>query len=377
MSIGKSPVYSGKCRDLSQEEIEKNLREGKPYVFRLKTYSEKISFDDLLRGKIEYETDTFGDIAIAKGDWTPLYNLACVIDDYKMGITHVIRGEDHIPNTPKQIAIARALDIEPPKYIHIPLLLGPDKTKLSKRHGAKSIMEYKEEGYLPEAMINFLAFLGWNPKTDKEIFSINELINEFSVEGLQKSGAVFSAQKLDWLNGYYIRSKSKEKITEIAIPFLENAGLIKQKDKEESIFLVTDTEEEITFKKIAEIVNLYQERLKKISEIVDLTDFFFKKELSYPREILFWKDINDKELKESLEKAKKTLSKIKDEDWKKEIITEKLIQAANEMGDRGKLLWPLRVALSGKKASAGPFEIAEILGKKETIKRIERAMKII
>jgi len=396
MSIGKPPIYSGKCRYLSKKEVEENLSKGKPYVLRLKTQPEKIVFYDKIRGKIEYNTETFGDIVVAKDISTPLYNLACVIDDYEMRISHIIRGEDHIPNTPKQILIARALGIKTPAYLHLPLILGPDKSKLSKRHGAKSVLEYKKEGYLPEAMINFLALLGWNPGTEKEIFSITSLIKEFSVERIQKSGAVFNPRKLDWINGFYIRKKPIEKLTSLCIPYLIKEKLIAIENNknnrgkialEQKKYKILETDKIVSFNYIKEAVLLYQERLRKISEISQLIDFFFKKELNYEKDLLRWKDMTDKEIKTILDRLKKILSSIKENQWTEENIKAVLNKSFYEQkfklkkeagkGDRGYFLWPLRVALSGKKNSAGPFEISALLGKKETLERIDQAKKKI
>jgi glutamyl-tRNA synthetase len=385
MSIGEPPRYSEKCRELSDAQVKKNLAEKKPFVLRFKTPSKKIKFEDMVRGEIEYDSDSFGDIIVAKDLSTPLYNLACIIDDYEMKITHVIRGEDHIPNTPKQILIAEALGIKPPKYLHLPLILGPDRAKLSKRHEAKSVLEYKDEGYLPEALVNFLALLGWNPGTSREIFSVNSLIQEFSIERIQKSGAVFNPQKLDWINGFYIRQKSLDKLTELCIPQLIKSDLITPCFETEQYppaygaefitqkFKIKETGEEISFRFLQKVVSLYQERLKKLSEIAELTDFFFKKELEYEKELLRWRDMDDKEVKETLDNLKKILSRIKEKDWRKENLEKILLAEANKVGDRGKLLWPLRVALTGKEASAGPFEIAEILGKEKCLERIKQA----
>lgn len=387
MSIGQPPRYSEKCRNLSQEKIKKNLEAKKSFVLRFKTPSKEISFKDILRGKIKVETDSFGDIAIAKDLTTPLYNLACVIDDFEMKITHVIRGEDHISNTPKQILLAEALGIEPPKYLHLPLILGPDRAKLSKRHGAHSVLEYKEEGYLPEAVVNFLALLGWNPGTPREIFSMNSLVQEFSVERLQSGGAVFNPQKLAWINAFYIRKKSPDKLIELCLPYLIESDLIEPSFKQEKYppayggeiitqqFKIKETGEKIPFEYLKKVVSLYQERLKKLSEIVELTDFFFKKELDYPKELLKWRDMPDKEIKNSLDKLKKILVHIKQTEWTKENLEKILLPETEKAGDRGKMLWPLRVALTGKKESAGPFEIAEVLGKEKTLTRIKEAKK--
>ena len=391
MSIGQPPRYNEKCRNLSDTEIEKNLKQGKPYVLRFKTPSKKVVFEDLLRGKIEYETENFGDIVIARDLSTPLYNLASVIDDYEMEITHIMRGEDHIPNTPKQILFAEALEIKTPKYIHLPLILGRDRAKLSKRHKVKSLRDYKNDGYLPEAMINFLAFLGWNPGTQREIFSLLSLIQEFSLEGIQKSGAIFNSQKLDWLNSFYIRQKSKEKLTEFCLPYLIETGLIEPYFKSTQYppaygaktitqeFKVKETGEELSFRYLTNIISLYQERIKKLSEIPVLIDFFFRKKLDYPKQLLKWKDMQDKEIKKSLDKSKKILNKIKAENWTRKNLGEILLKLAAGFeegeGDRGRILWPLRVALTGKEASAGPFDVAELLGKERTLERIKEAQK--
>ncbi len=358
MSIGKPSRYSGKCLQLSAKQVKEKLEQGKGYVLRFKAPLKKVVFEDMLRGEIENHSDNFGDFVAAKSSSEPLYNLACVIDDFEMKISHVIRGEDHIPNTPKQILLAEALGIQIPQYLHLSMILGPDRAKLSKRHGATFVPEYKKEGYLAEAVINFLAFLGWNPGTDKEIFSINALVKTFSVEGLQKSGAVFNIKKLDWLNGFYLRQKSLDKLAELCLPYLQTAGLVKPGD---DLALVRKA------------VGLYQERLKKLSEISELVDFFFQ-EPEYDKALLFWKDNKEKETKKALDKAEKVLKKLKVGEWTKEKINQLLMEEA-EPTDRGKLLWPLRAALSGKKASASPFEIAEVLGKEKTLERIKQAKK--
>ena len=179
LSIGKPPRYSGKCVNLSEKEVERNLKEGKNYVIRFKVHPQNVEFEDLIRGKIKFDTSLMGDFVIAKDLKSPLYNYACVMDDYEMKISHVIRGEDHISNTPKQILIYKAFQISPPLFAHLPLILGPDRTKLSKRHGAVSISQYKKEGYLAESLVNFMAFLGWNPGTEREIYSLSSLVKEF------------------------------------------------------------------------------------------------------------------------------------------------------------------------------------------------------
>ena len=226
LSIGEAPRYSGKCAGLSPEEVEKFKADGKPAVIRFRVPAKKIEFNDLIRGKLEFDTSLFGDFVIAKNLTSPLYNFACVVDDFEMKISHVIRGEEHISNTPKQILLQEALNFPSPQYAHLPMILAPEKTKLSKRHGAMGISEFKKEGYLPEALVNFIAFLGWNPGGEREIYSMSSLIKEFSLEKVQKSPAVFNIKRLNFLNGFYIRQKSVEKLTELCLPYLIEQGLI-------------------------------------------------------------------------------------------------------------------------------------------------------
>ncbi len=384
LSRGEVPKYSGKCRDLSKEEVGKKLKEGEIFpIIRFKVPAKKIVFEDLIRGKVEFDTSLIGDFTIARktaDGFDPFFVLAGTVDDFEMKISHVIRGEDHLSNVPKQILLQEALGFSQPKYAHLPMILGPDKSKLSKRHGATAVSEYKKQGYLPEAIINFMAFLGWNPGSEREIYSIRSLIKEFSLERVQRGGAVFNIKKLDFLNGFYIRNIPLGKMTENCLPYLISAGLLESHEQEEkfhlgeSHFKIKETNEIIGFTALEKITELYQERLKKLSEISDLCDFFFKDKLEYDGGLLKWKEMTDKEIKSSLEKLEKLLSKIKNENWAKENLENEILPEAEKIGDRGKLLWPLRVALSGKEASAGPFEIAEVLGKEKTIKRVKEAL---
>lgn len=383
MSIGNPPLYNGKCREMSKEEIGKLLSSEKKSIIRFKSPLKKISFKDLLRGKIEFDTSLIGDFSIAKNLTTPLYNLAVVADDFEMKISHVIRGEDHIPNTPKQIMLQKALGFSQPEYLHLPLILGPDRTKLSKRHTVVAVKNYKDEGYLAEAIVNLMAFLGWNPGGDREIFSIASLIKEFSIERLQKGGAIFNEKRLDFLNGFYLKQKSLEKLTEMCLPYLIEQGLILPSFKSEQYppayggmeishaYIICETKEQVDLDYIKRVVSLYQERIKKLSEIPELADFFFQSKLQYDKDLLQWKGMKDQEIKAALEKLETIISEIEGFDQKH--LEEKIMPEAEQTGDRGRLLWPLRVALSGKKASAGPFEIAEVLGKEKTLKRIKEA----
>lgn len=360
-------------RHICEHKFEtRNLKQG---IIRLKTPSKIVKFNDLIRGEISFDTSLLGDISLAKDFRIPLYNFAVVIDDYEMKISHVIRGEDHISNTPKQILIQEALEFSMLKYAHLPLILGTDKSKLSKRHGATSVSEYQEQGYLPEALINFIALLGWAPSDNREFFSLKELIKEFSLEKVQKGGAVFNIEKLNWINGIYFKKMSIKKLTELCLPYIEEKNLnfkseILKKSQINSRPQITN------LKYLKKIIKLEQPRLVKLSEIAEKTNYFFS-EPKYDKELLKWKNMNDAEIKEFLEKSSEIASKIPTEKFKLKNIEKIFLKEAEKIGDRGRLLWPLRVAMSGKKFSPGPFEIADILGKKEILKRISFALKLV
>lgn len=392
------PKYSGRCRNLTDKQKEELEKKGmKPQLVRFKTPKKLLKFKDLIRGNLEFDTDLIGDFSLAKvypdGKYIPLYNFAVVIDDYLMKISHVIRGEDHISNTPKQILIQEALNFPRPKYAHLPLILNPDRTKLSKRHAPVAISEYKKQGYLPQALNNFIVLLGWNPKTTEEIFSLSELEEKFNLKGVQKGGAVFNIQRLDWINGYYIRKMDLNKLTKHCLPYLIKTGLIIPIPGETNplipgltsqafpgafvageYYKIKETGEKVSFDYLKKIVALEQERMKKISEIAELTKFFFVRHLDYSPDLLRWKKMTNKEIKKSLEISKKTLENLPDKKFNKKNLEKILMIQAKKIGT-GELLWPLRVALTGLKGSPGPFDILEILGKKKSLERIENALR--
>ena len=344
-------------------------------IIRFKTPLDlEIAFIDLIRGEIRFNSDTLGgDFSLAKAEspdkFLPLYNFAVVIDDFEMNITHVIRGEDHISNTPKQILIQQVLKLPMPKYAHLPLILGSDRSKLSKRPGAVSVDEYREMGYLPEALINFIAFLGWNPGTDKEIFSLEELIREFDLNKVQKSGAIFNVEKLGWLNGYYLRQLSLDELVKRVIPFLIRDGLI------DSDFSAKGGPAS-GWEYLKKILTLEQPRLKKLGEIGERVSYFFKIP-KYEPKLLIWRDMLFKDVIASLKTSLNAILQISDVDFNQKNLEKTLLKEAERAKnkDKGRLLWPLRAALTGLEASPGPFEILEILGKNESLKRVETAIK--
>jgi len=356
--------------DHSQEELEKEKKEqmkkkeapkhicdrrgkAKTGIIRFRAPAGKIVFNDLIRGKVEFEGGLLGDFSLAKDEQTPLYNFGVVVDDAEMKISHVIRGEDHISNTPKQILLYQALDLTIPEFAHLPLILGPDRSKMSKRHGSISIQQYRQEGYLSEAMINFMVLLGWNSGTEKEIFSLDELIKEFSLERIHKGGAVFNLERLNWLNGQYIRRMNLDELTGKCRLYLP---------------------QDIDFDYAKKVVALEQERMKKLSEIGETTKFFFEDDLDYEPELLVWKKMTQKEVKANLELLEKKLSEI--ENFNQKTLENEIMPLAEKHG-KGELLWPLRVALTGQKASPGPFEVMEVLGKEKTLQRLKKASNVL
>lgn len=359
--------YQSKRTKIYEKYLKQLLDSGKAYkkeIIWFKNPDKQVVFNDLIRDRLEVDSSVLGDFSIAKDLKTPLYNFAAVVDDHEMNISHVIRGEDHITNTPKQILIYEALGWKLPQFAHLPLILGPDRSKLSKRHGAVSLVDYKKQGYLPEAMVNFMALLGWsaqgrsasggNPHAD-ELFTLNQLIQKFSLEKIQKGGAIFNIDKLNWYNSYYLRQKPIQELIKLCLPYLPKKINLGKKDLEK-------------------IINLEKERMAKLSEIGEATEFFFKEPKLKP-DLLPWKQMSISDTSTSLANTISILCDIKDGDFRVDKLKAILVPAAEKFGngDRGKLLWPMRVALSGRDKSPGPFEIAEILGKKKTLERIKKA----
>lgn len=325
-------------------------------ILRFKNdFEGRIVFNDLIRRKVSFESGLLGDFSVAKNLRTPLYNFAVVIDDHEMAISHVIRGEDHISNTPKQILLQRALGFAEPNYAHLPLILGTNRSKLSKREGAVSVLEYRRLGYMAEAMVNFMILLGWHPATEKEIFTFKDILKEFSLERVQKGGAVFDLNKLKWLNAEYIKKLETKNLAEHLKEFVP--------DLSESI--KTDPE---SWLKISELL---RKRLSTLNEAGELSEYFYK-EPHYPKEMLSWKNAQSAE--NILRHLRRVLGVLSDASiWGADTLETTLTPYAEKEG-KGEVLWPFRVALSGRIASAGPYEIAEILGKEESIKRIKSAI---
>ncbi len=362
---GKNPKYDRHCLDLSEGERKKYEAEGRKPVIRLKIPVKKIVFDDLLRGEVAFDGELLSDFVIMKSDGIPTYNYAVVIDDALMKITNVMRGDDHISNTPKQILIYKALGFTIPKFAHIPMIMGQDHTRLSKRHGATSVLEYKKMGYIPEALVNYIAHLGWSSGDEREIFSKDELIKEFSLDKISKHAAVFSMDKLDWFNGEYLKNVSIDSLTKMLLPFLKEANYIK---KEEGLSLVKN-------EYIKEVIKLMLGRFRNFSQFIDYADYFFVDKINIEPQA-FQSVLNKEGVSGILQTLKENLSAL--ECWDEESIENAVREVASSLQIKGgQTIHPTRVALSGKKVGPGLFELMVVLGRDKTVKRLKEAIEKI
>ncbi|MCF7907113.1 glutamate--tRNA ligase [Patescibacteria group bacterium] len=368
----KAPQYDRHCRFLSQKEIEEKVKAGESYVIRLKVPEKGMGhFFDSIRGKIEIDLANIDDQVLLKSDHWPTYHLANVIDDHLMGITHVIRGEEWLPSTIKHILLYQYLGWKEPKFVHLPLLLNSDKSKLSKRQGDVAVEDYLKQGYLPEALLNFIALLGWNPGNDREIFKVSDLIKHFSLKKVQKAGAVFNLEKLNWLNGLYVREMNSDQLLEKILPFLKKSKIIKKID--EKYFEVIPSGKKVNQNWLKKVIILEQGRMKRLKDVEKLGYCFWNDNLEYKRESLLWKNFSVNEIKNNLLKIKTILANIKEKDFQSETINQEVLEQI-PVKERGAFFWPWRVALSGQESSPPPNEIAEILGPEETLKRVEKAI---
>lgn len=352
--------YDNYCRNLSKNQIDKFQEEGRKPVIRFRVPEKDIVVNDIIRGTVIFERGALNDFVIMKSNGIPTFHFAVVIDDLLMQITHVIRGEDHLSNTPKHIVIFEALGYRPPSFAHMSMTLGPDRTRLSKRHGATSVRQYRENGYISEAVFNYLALLGWSSKDNQEIFSKEQLISEFSLEACNRSNAVFDPAKLLWMNSNYIRMKTSSEIFELSLPFFEEEGFSKN---------------EITkHRKIIErVIEIEKEKLKTLKDVPERTLYFVKDNISWNSELLkkFKNPANEKILSE----IKKIFETI--EIFEKDNIEQSIRKFCEEKNLKtSEVFHPLRFALSGQTKGPGLFELIEILGKTICIKRIENFLSI-
>lgn len=364
MKAKQPPMYDRHCLEsLSEEEVTAKLEAGDSHTLRLKVdCGRTVKFTDIVRGEVEFRTDLIDDQVLVKSDEFPTYHLAAVVDDHLMDISHVIRGEEWLSSTPKHILIYEALGWSAPKYAHLPLLLNTDKSKLSKRQGDVSVEDYVKKGYLKDALLNFVALLGWNPgNTEQEVFSRKDLLEKFSLEKVNKSGAVFDVKKLNWINAKYIKKLSIDELVELAQPHLVKHEWYRNAPEA----CKTDSY-------IKRVLTVEQERLEVLSEVGQANTFFFKLS-EYDTSLLYWKKQTDQELKENLTRARNTLSSFGDDTWDDvSMIENALMEEARDK--RGDFLWPLRVALTGEKKSPPPHQVAWVLREEATLERLDNAI---
>ncbi len=346
-------IASGHAYVSDKEEV------GKSSVIRFKNPNKTISFDDLIRGTITFDTTELGDFVIAKSLEEPIFHLANVVDDHESGVTHVIRGEDHISNTQRHILIFEAIGGKAPIFAHIPLLLAKDRSKLSKRNGALAVTDYRGRGYLPAALVNYFVLLGWHPEGEKEIFSLAEILKEFSLDRVQKGGAIFDDEKLSWFNREYIKKLDD-------VEFMKEAQNFWPKD-----LSLSDSLEK-------SLLPLLRDKISSFSDITQLFDVggelaFVKGLPDYNKDMLHWKkDPDPAKTLQHLEKSREVLNALSEDDFTAPVTKGSLWSYAEEHG-KGNVLWPLRVALTGQEKSPDPFTSAVILGKKESLNRINKA----
>ncbi len=351
---------------LAKEEVQSLVESNVPHVVRLRVPEhEDVSFDDVVRGTVHVNTKEIDDQVLMKSDGFPTYHLAVVVDDHAMGITHVIRGEDWLPSTPKHILLYKAFGWEIPVHAHMPLLVNTERKKLSKRNGDVSVESYIEKGYLPEAFVNFLAFLGWNPGTDQELFSHDELIEAFSLERVQNAPAVFNVDKLNWYNKEYMKRLSPEALVDLAYPFFVKAGLCSGTDEKR------DEEKALVLR----MLPIAKERATTLADLPEMVRFLFDNTITYDPALLVWKKSTKEDTLAKLTALQTVCATIDTQFWDKTSLEASLMLWIKDSGfNNGDVLWPMRVALSGKEQSPGPFDLAGFLGKEKTLERLKQAI---
>ena len=346
--------YPGTCRNLSSEDIKSKLNQGISFAIRIKIDEGKTEFNDLIYGEIKVDHKELDDFIIARSDGSPTYNFTVVVDDHEMEISHVIRGDDHLSNTSKQIIIYKTLKLKTPKFAHLPMILGSDKKRLSKRHGAPGIQNFKDNGYFPEVILNYLALLGWNPKSDKEIFSIDQLIDKFDFAHVQKKGASWDDKKLHWLSGQYILNLSSQDI------FDELRLLDSSWGKGSDI------------SHLINIIDALKPRSKSLNEFISQSKYFFTSPDSFDQDESqkAWPDNSTTAIVTLSYEYLKTF-----ESWNSDFIEKEIKKFASENSfGAGKVIMPLRLAVFGALNGPSLFEIMHILGKNETLSRIQTAL---
>ena len=358
------PGYDRLCRNLTKEECARKEAEGITPVVRFKTPLDgQTAYEDVIWGKVVVENSTLDDFVLLKSDGYPTYHLANVVDDHAMEISHVIRAEEWISSTPRHLLLYKALGFEPPRFVHHPMILGPDRAKLSKRHGAVSILDYRDMGYLPQTMFNFLSLIGWSLDDKTELMTRQELVDNFSLERIGRTGAIFNREKLDWMNGVYIRKLTADEFFEAVQPYL-----MEDLDAGKAVIAEEDY--------VRAVLPLVQERAKTLLEIAELTQFFFVDELNYDAGLLIGKNMDKVATVKALKAAQDKLEPLKA--FEPDSLEGVLRPLAAELGLKaGQLFSVLRVAVTGRTAAPPLFATMAVLGKERCMKRIEVALKML
>ncbi|MCE5285088.1 MAG: glutamate--tRNA ligase [Pelosinus sp.] len=361
MANGETPHYLGRCSHLTKESEAKFIAEGRKPTVRFRVPpNQQIVFTDLVRGTVSFESNGVGDFVIVKSDGIPVYNYAVVIDDALMKMTHVIRAEEHLSNTPRQLLIYDALGFKRPEFGHISLILGKDRTKMSKRHGATSVQQYRDLGYLPEALVNFLALLGWSPVGEQEIFSLEELIQAFSMDRVAKNPAVFDVDKLNYINATYIKQASPECVLELALPHLQAAGYVDG----------TLTAEKRAW--LMEVMTAVKEHLSYGAQVVDHVDIFFNEDVQFESEEAA-EVLRDEDASQVIEVFKEKMAALETVDAASVKKVLKSIVKELKLGGK-KVYMPLRVAMTGKMHGPDLDHIIPIIGREKVMARINATM---
>jgi len=352
--------YDRKCLQLSKNEVQEKLKRGVSRAIRFRVPDGETTFDDSIRGTVTLRNEEIDDFILLRSDNTPVYQVAVVVDDHDMGITHVIRGDDHLSNTPKQIMIYEAMGWSVPKFAHVPMILGPDRKRLSKRHGATSVEEYRTEGFLSQAVVNFLVLLGWSPGDDREIISLEEMVDSFTLDRVSKNPAVFDETKLTWMNSRYLSRASDEKLYDLVAEVLIRDGLA------DDVFLHENRGY------VLRCIGLLKERMKKITDFIDGGRYFFEDPEHYEEKAV-QKHWSKEGVLDWMRKIVRHLELLTV--WKAEDLEKTVRRLAEEMGvGAGKIIHSVRVALTGSGASPGLFELMEVLGKERVIRRLRKAI---
>ncbi|MGC9316659.1 MAG: glutamate--tRNA ligase [Armatimonadota bacterium] len=360
---GEPPRYDGKCLELSPEQRQTLLAEGKPYCVRFHVKETGTTVvEDLVRGEVSFDNSVLGDFVIRKTSGYPTYHLAVVVDDYLMQVSHVLRAEEHLSNTPSHVQLMQALGFEPPQFAHLPLIMGTDRTKLSKRHGAVNLLDYRDQGFLPEAMRNFLALIGWSPGTDEEILDLQELIDAFTLDGVSRSPGIFDFEKATWLNGEYLKQADPEYVADLLEPILQEEGLLEQDlSAERRRWLVA-------------VVDLMKERTRLLRDFVTWGRYYFTNDFPYDnRARKKW--LRREEVPDRLDMLAGRLEAL--EGWDVEGIERVIRGLADDLGiSAAKVIHPCRSAVTGQTIGPSLFHLMELIPQQDVVARLRRAAEL-